>query len=392
MNKQEFLTATSTYSNVYCSRVVQYADTTNNITYLIFASREKNHIYITRNSRAIKYVSLNFGGVAMNNILPNASGSELFVDISEIIQSFARSSFDLTVLIRNPDFPETRTFRVIVAEGYRFDNLAQNLEIAQNRSCGKASRATMQYNTERTLSFIFPPTTILTPIYEDGQYTIFRNIPEIILPVYRSNFSPTSINIYTTDVVASVANNFSPLKLSINNLITYGRLPAVIRNDDYVMDYANLRPLSYTSNYVCLRWQVPYIPPMYFASASGGAINAYNYTGKITAQAFFEVIGKQEETNIIDLEDSASYMPFKSNVKKTISVGLRNITAYDYIYYSQIFLSENIEILQAQNFGSSSIYEINFQPAKVEKQKITMPLNGGQMYDLEIKLILSEND
>lgn len=385
MNKTQFQVASSNYSSVYMSSVLQYEDTTNNRKYLVFASKEKNHLYITRASLNIESVSITLGTVSMEQML-TIDNSTFFIDITELLATYEGTQLTMTLRIKNSSFTETLTFYLLIAEGYRYDRLAQLAQIPYINSCDNIQLSSYQYDSKRTLTFALPPTTIIVPINEEGG-AIFRNIRNIELPFFRSHLAPDSVNVRVNNNEVSTTDTYGLLKISVDDLLTYGTTNSALYGTNSRFGTIKLERMQASSSYICVRWKCPYITTLYFSATSGGSKPWSRYKKPQTGIAFFEKINREINTEITELEGTASYMPYQVKESQTITIGMRNITAYDYIYYSQILLSENIEIMDAELFSASNTID-HFRPVRLKKSKIAMPQNGSLLYNLEFELII----
>lgn len=385
MNKTQFQVSSSNYSAVYMSSVLQYEDTTNNRKYLVFASKEKNHLYISRASLAIESVSITLGTISMEQML-TINNSTFFIDITELLATYEGTQQTMTLRIKNSSFTETLTFYLVIAEGYRYDRLAQMAQIPYINSCDNIQLSSYQYDSKRTLTFALPPTTIIVPINEEGG-AIFRNIRNIELPFYRSHLAPNSVNVRVNNNEVSTTDTYGLLKISVDDLLTYGTTNSALYGTNSRFSTIKLERMQESSSYICVKWKCPYITTLYFSATSGGSKPWLRYQKPQTGIAFFEVLRREINTDVTELEGTASYMPYKVKESQTITIGMRNITAYDYIYYSQILQSENIEIMDAELFSASNTLD-HFTPVRLKKSKITMPQNGSLLYNLEFELII----
>jgi hypothetical protein len=385
MNKFEFNVHQSSTSVVYMSSVLQYQDTTNNRKCLVFASKERNHIYITRQSLNIESVSITFGAINMENML-TIDNATLFIDISELLAAYEGKQQTMTLRIKNSLDTEIITFYVIVAKGYRYDRLAQNAQVPYIHSCDNVQLSTFQYDSKRTLTFALPPTTIIAPINEEG-LPIFQNIENIELPFWRSHVSPSTINVKVNNNIISTANVYGLLKIRVEDLLTYGTTNASLYGGNDRFNTLKLQKMQDNTRYICVKWRSPYITTLYFTETSGDSKLWYDYTSPQIGVAFFEIVKREINTDITELEGTASYMPYVLKQSQTITIGMRNITAYDYVYYSQILFSEEIEIIDTEYFPTDLA---EFQPVRLKKSKITMPQSGAQLYNLEIDLIIEQ--
>lgn len=385
MNKLEFKVYESSASVVYMSSVLKYQDTTNNRQYLVFASKEKNHLYISRAAIALENVSITLGNISMQKML-TINESTFFIDITELLASYEGKQAVMTLHIRNRGFTEIITFYVIVAKGYRYDRLAQNAQVPYIHSCDNVQLSTFQYDSIKTLTFALPPTTIIAPINEEG-LPIFQNIENIELPFWRSHLSPSDIHVKVNNNVISTANDYGLLKIRVEDLLTYGTTNASLHGGNQRYNTLKLQKMQDNTRYVCVKWRSPYITTLYFPQTYGASkVWNYYYNSQVGV-AFFEIFKREVNTEITDLEPTASYMPYMLQQSQTLTIGLRNITAYDYVYYSQILFSEEIEIIDAEYFPTDFA---EFQPVRLKKTKITMPQSGTQLYNLEIDLIIEQ--
>lgn len=385
MNKLEFKVHESSTSAVYMSSVLKYQDTTNNRQYLVFASKEKNHLYISRASLNIESVSITIGIIRMEQML-TINNATLFIDISELLATYEGKQAAMTLRIKNSSFTESITFYVIVAKGYRYDKIAQYAQVPLVNSCDNIQLSSYQYNSQKTLSFALPPTTIIVPINGDGMVA-FPNVENIELPFWRSHVSPSSISVKINNNVVSTANDYGLFRISVEDLLANGTTNAALYGGSTRFNTIRLLKMQDSSRYICVRWRSPYITTLYFPETSGSS-KAWNYYyNPQVGVAFFEIFKREVNTEITDLEPTASYMPYMLKQSQTLTIGLRNITAYDYVYYSQILLSEEIEVIDTEYFPTSFA---GFQPVRLKKSKITMPQSGTQLYNLEIELIIEQ--
>lgn len=382
MGKIEKYIYSSQYFFVYSSTIAQYQDITNNITYLFYATREKNHLYFLRQSAMIQYVNLKIGNVEMKNLLPVNTGSEIFIDISNAIESLTGVA-DMTIVVRLPFLPTTLNFKIVPMIGYSYDNLARILSVAQGNFCNLYPLAIYNYDRQRTLSRVLPPTKIIVP-FENG-VRMFSNVNTLILPCYQSNYGVSTIDIIQGDtkIAEASSNSSSALTFTIDNL--QGLYGAYLRVIGYSINNIILEDFNPAKKYVAVRWANPYTNSVNVGiEGEGGPF--YNRL-QTKAVAFFELAEYEEEQQVTSLESTGSEMPYLIKSGQSCKLRMTNLNAYDYIYYSQILKSESIEILFDTSLSAS-----NYQPVKLEKSKITLPTSGTGLYNLEFNVIISEND
>lgn len=388
MNESQFLVDSTNYSSIYMSYVLKYNNTNTGVYSLLFASEEKNHLYIS-GYQAIRYVNIDFGDLRLKNLLPNKG--QIFLDISDWLRANIGQTIPIYIYIYYESVTEVVAYNVVILKGLRYDRLAQNTQIPQNYQCGMPALSGWQYDADRSLSAALPPTTIIVPFNEDGTYNKFRAIQEIDFVWYRSHLPLTGLKLMTpSGVIGNNANNYAPFSISVSSMQTHGFRNSTMLLGTNEYNKNDLRPLQYSKKYICVRWQSPYICPLYFSSVSGTTSNFSRYYEPLYCQAFFEVLSDETDTEITNYEGTASYMPYSVGMTRKIKIGIPNITAYDYAYYSQLFLSADISVWENDIITSSSLGL--FSPAKIAKSKFTMPKNGNNTYNFEATLIIEEND
>lgn len=382
MRKNEKYIYGSQYFYVYSSTIAQYLNTSNNVTFLFYATREKNHLFFNRQSQAIQYVNVKIGQVEMNNLLPVNNGSNLFIDISDAIESLTRAT-DMVIAVRTPTFTTTLNFRLVPMIGYNYDNLARILSVTQGNFCNLYQLAKYNYDRQSTHSNIAPPTKIIVP-YANG-VRMFSNVSSLALPCYNSNYGISNVEIFQGETrIAYASNNSSSfLIFTINNL--QGLYGAYLRIAGYIRNNIILEDFNPAKKYVAVRWANPYTNSVNVGIQGEGGPS---YSSAISnAVTFFELAEYEEEQQVTSLESTGSEMPYLIKSGQKCTLRMTNLNAYDYIYYSQILKSENIEIL-----FDTILTESNYQPVKLEKSKITLPTSGTGLYNLEFNVIISEND
>lgn len=382
MRKNEKYIYSTQYFNVYSSTIAQYVNTSNNVTFLFYATREKNHLYFSRQSMPIQYVNVKIGQVEMNNLLPVNNGSNLFLDISDAIESLTGAT-DMVIAVRTAAFTTTLNFMLVPMIGYNYDNLARILSVAQGNFCNLYPLASYNYDRQRTLSNIAPPTKIIVP-FENG-VRVFSNVSSLALPCYNSTYGISNVEIFQGETrIAYASNNRSSfLTFVINNL--QGLYGAYLRITGYTRNNIILEDFNPAKKYVAVRWANPYTNSVNVGlQGEGGPA----YSGVVSnAVTFFELAEYEEEQQVTSLESTGSEMPYLINSGQKCTLRMTNLNAYDYIYYSQILKSESIEIL-----FDTLLTENNYLPVKLEKSKITLPTSGTGLYNLEFTVIISEND
>lgn len=383
MGKREKYIYSSHYVTVYSSTVAQYSDTTNNITYLFYATKEKNFLYFYRQSLPMRRVDITIGEIEMNDLLFVQSGTSLFIDISDAIESLIETGItDMSIKIYSTGPTFSLTFKIVPMVGYNYDNLARLLSLAQGNFCN-FKLVDYNYSRQTTLCNIAPPTKIIVP-FENG-IRKFAGVQYIYLPCYNSSYGLTNVELLqgTTEIASTINRYGSLLSFTINNLQgLYGVFLRILgcRVNDIILEDFNP-----AKKYVAVRWNNPYTNSVYFGLQGEGA-PSYDRLSR-NAVTFFELAEYEEEQQVESLESTGSEMPYIVKSERRCKLRITNLNAYDYIYYAQILKSESVEILFDTNLTES-----NYQPVKLEKSKVTLPTNGTQLYNLEFNVIITEND
>lgn len=381
MGKNEKLVFSGQYFSISSSTIAQYKENTNNITYLFYATKEKNHIYILRGSNAIQNVSIQIGQIEMNNLLPVQSGNNLFIDISDAIKSLTRVT-DMTITVFNV-YPITLNFKVVPMVGYNYDNLAQTLSLAQANFCDLRNLANCDYDRYGSDSTIAPPTKIIVP-FENGSRK-FTSVNYLRIPCYNNYYGTSNVLIEQGGrTIASATNNtYNMLTLTLSYL--QGLFNVMLRIVGSITNNLILEDFNPAKKYVAVRWTYPYTNTVNL-NAQGTSTPSY-LSAIQYAVTFFELAEYEEEQQVESLESTGSEMPYIIKSERRCKLRMTNLNAYDYIYYAQILKSESVEILFDTNLTES-----NYQSVKLEKSKVTLPTNGTQLYNLEFNVIISEYD
>lgn len=378
--KDEKLVYTGQYFSISSSTIAQYKENTNNITYLFYATKEKNHIYILAESYNIQNVRIQIGQVEMNNLLP-VSGRYLLIDISDAIKSLTTVT-EMTITITTI-YPIAVSFKVVPMVGYNYDNLAQILSLAQANFCDLSKLANYEYDRYSSSSYIAPPTKIIVP-FENGSRK-FSAVNYLKIPCYNNYHGTGNVLIEQDGTTIAVATNDTYNMLTFNLNYLQGLFNVKLRIRGLINNKLILEDFNPAKKYVAVRWSYPYtntVPLSVQGTSAPSYLRAVQF-----AVTFFELAEYEEEQQVESLESTGGEMPYIIKSERRCKLRMTNLNAYDYIYYAQILKSESVEILFDANLTES-----NYQPVKLEKSKVTLPTNGTQLYNLEFNVIISEYD
>lgn len=375
MNKLEFSIGGGSTVQFYSSTVAQF--TSGGMKYLFYASKENNHIYIKNpGGNEITDIYINIDNYSIGPLI--GEDNELFVDISEIISALTyKINVDMSISCYSDSVVNSQSFKITIYNGYNYANFARSLSIVQSNFCNLIALAEYDYYSGNVLSYVLPPTKILLP-YRDGR-RLFNEMTYLQIPAWHYQYGVQNIVIYSNNVQIGRANDYySPIRITIDDITTpTGSLKVIGTTYNQVV----FEKIS--SRYIAIRWRCPYTK-QFNLRTSTSSLQTNNYFGI----AFFEVFSIKEDVKITELEETASYMPYTVKKRIEVAVGLRNLNAYDYIYYSQIMLSEDVSVCIDEKRGS----ENSFQPAKLGNNKLEYSQNGTEIRDLVFNLIIENYD
>lgn len=382
MNKQEKAIFSNQYFSIYSSPIAQYLDTTNNINYLIFANKDKNFIYIQRGTLPISTANVTIGDYSIQNLKSDENG--IFLDVSDVMKAQGTGISDLSIYVSTPGPNYTYTAKIIIMYGYNFDRLALQLSSVQLTSCQR-SLANYIYTDKNSNSYVSPPTYIIIPI-EEGRRK-YRNVEKITLPQYQQYHGNSNSQIRQVGVgkVGTSANQLGFINIDIDSIrgnYAYYIVAGTLVNNIIFRNFEG------NKKYVAVRWTNPYTNSTYIDAQGDGSPSIRVQKDYLTC--FFEVFNYEVENIITELESTANYMPYLVEQSIRCTIGIKNIPAYDYVYYSQILLSENVEVLFNEDITNTSTRY--FRPARLEKSKINIPIKSSEMYDLELTLIIEKGN
>lgn len=375
MNKFEFSIGGGSSVQFYSSTVAQF--TSGGMKYLFYASKEKNHIFIkSPGGNGITDIYIDIDNYSIGPLI--GEDNELFVDISEIISALTyKINVDMSISCYSNNVLYSQAFKITICNGYNYANFARSLSIVQSNFCNLITLAEYNYHSGNVLSYILPPTKILLP-YRDGR-RLFNHITHLQIPAWHYQYGVQNIVIYSNNVQVGMANDYYlPIRITIDDITTpTGSLKVIGTTYNQVV----FEKLS--SRYIAIRWKCPYTK-QFALKTSTTSLQTNNYFGV----AFFELFSIKEDVKITELEETASYAPYTVKKRTEVTVGLRNVNAYDYIYYSQIMLSDNVSVCINEKGGS----ENSFQPAKLGNNKLEYPQNGTEIRNLVFNLIIENYD
>lgn len=237
--------------------------------------------------------------------------------------------------------------------GYHYADFARQLATAPNEIEG--NKFAIVYNaTSGEFVAHSIPLNMYYPTREDG--TGFFGIRTMYLPMWFTNYGNNNLaalaikkdgsrveNIQTFEANSYVGLNFTSIDaIAVEWLLIGTRFMRT-----------QLRPLSCKEKYIIVKYRCPY--GAYYSTATGAVKTMYG-------QFIFKVFGYKTDVKQQVYAKDMRYYPNRISSETVITCGIDNITMWDKKIYSQILLSEEIQVLYEEG--------TKFEPAELVPQDI----------------------
>ena len=255
--------------------------------------------------------------------------------------------------------------------GYHYADYARQLATAPNEIEG--NKFSIVYNASSG-EFVAHsiPLNMYYPTREDG--TRLFGTRTMYLPMWFTNYGNNSLstlaikndgsrvnNLLTFGVNSDVGLNFTSIEaIAVEWLLTGTRIMRT-----------QLRPLSCKEKYIIVKYKCPY--GAYFSTATGA-------TKTMIGQFIFKVFGYKTDVKQQVFAKDMRYYPNRISSETVITCGIDYITTWDNKVYSQILLSEEIQVLYEEG--------TNFEPAELVPQDIEVSpeLTSNNSFRFELKI------
>lgn len=313
-------------------------------------------------------INISFGEVLLNCFSADGVAFDLTNKLNltdeslSITVSYRLENSDVTVA------PVRLKFNKII--GYHYADYARQLATVPNEIEG--NKFSIVYNaTSGTFVAHSIPLNMYYPTYEDG--THFFGVSTMYLPMWftygNNTLSTLAIkkdgsrvnNILTFGVNSDVGLSFSSLEaIAVEWLINGTRFMRT-----------QLRPLSCQEKYIIVKYKCPY--GAYFSTATGATKTMYG-------QFIFKIFGFKTDVKQQVYAKDVRYYPNRISSETVITCGIDNITMWDKKIYSQILLSEEIQVLYEEG--------TKFEPAELVPQDIEVSpeLTSNNSFRFQLKI------
>lgn len=255
--------------------------------------------------------------------------------------------------------------------GYHYADFARQLATAPNEIEG--NKFPFVYNTTRGVFEAHSiPLNMYYPTYEDGTQLFGTRI--MYLPMWFTNYGNNSLDTLAIKKDGSRVNNV--IRYGVNSYVglDFGSLEAIAQEWRIIgtrFMRTQLRPLSCKEKYIIVRYKCPY--GAYYSTATGA-------TKTMIGQFIFKVFGYKTDVKQQVFAKDMRYNPNRISSETFITCGIDNITMWDKKIYSQILLSEEIQVLYEEG--------TKFEPAELVPQDIDVSpeLTSNNSFRFELKI------
>ena len=255
--------------------------------------------------------------------------------------------------------------------GYHYADYARQLATAPNEIEG--NKFSIVYNpTSGNFVAHSIPLNMYYPTREDG--TRFFGVRTMYLPMWFTNYGNNNLStlaikkdgsrvedIPTYGVNSYVGLNFNSLEaIAVEWLLMGTRFMRT-----------QLRPLSCREKYIIVKYKCPYGA---YYSTETGAVKT------MQGQFIFKVFGYKTDVKQQVYAKDVRYYPNRISSETILTCGIDNITMWDKKVYSQILLSEEIQVLYEEG--------TKFEPAELVPQDIDVSpeLTSNNSFRFELKI------
>lgn len=330
------------------------------------ATKDKIILYLTPRVLSDWTYKIVIGNETMQVFCNSIEG--VAVDLRSIVQTIAENTSETNMEIQYYDgstFIGKTNIILYILKGYHYADLARQL-----MKVPKIGYNNVNYNPQSGAFLIQPvPLNYYAPFMDNGAYPF--NVRELRFPFWSIYYGNQNIDAYIQGSKTLITNGTA----NMSKIVTYETYGLTEWRAIGSLFFSVLpRKMKCTEKYIIVHFTCPYAP----YRTSGGV-------SKIDAQFIFRLYAIETDVQIQNqIGDATNLYPYKISKQTKLTCGIDNITAWDYAIYSQILLSEKIEVLIDQ--GST------FEPVRLDKQNFQSNTSLSDNLDFKFKLIIEEND
>lgn len=314
-------------------------------------------------------ININYGEVLLNCFSAEGVAFDITnkLNLTEesqtITVSYRLEGSDVTVA------PVRLKFNKII--GYHYADFARQLATAPNEIEG--NKFSIVYNaTSGEFVAHSIPLNMYYPTREDG--THFFGVSTMYLPMWFTNYGNNNLAALAIKKDGSRVNNILTFGVNSDVGLSFSSLEAIalewLINGTRFMR-TQLRPLSCKEKYIMVKYKCPY--GAYYSTATGA-------TKTMIGQFIFKIFGYKTDVKQQVYAKDMRYYPNRISSETVITCGIDNITMWDKKIYSQILLSEEIQVLYEEG--------TKFEPAELVPQdiEVTPELTSNNSFRFELKI------
>lgn len=255
--------------------------------------------------------------------------------------------------------------------GYHYADYARQLATAPNEIEG--NKFSIVYNVTSGVFVAHSiPLNMYYPRREDG--THFFGVSTMYLPMWFTNHGNNNLSTLAIKKDGSRVNNILTFGVNSDVGLSFSSLEAIalewLINGTRFMR-TQLRPLSCQEKYIIVKYKCPY--GAYYSTETGATKTMYG-------QFIFKIFGYKTDVKQQVFAKDMRYCPNRISSETVMTCGIDNITTWDKKIYSQILLSEEIQVLYEEG--------TKFEPAELVPQDIELSpeLTSNNSFRFELKI------
>lgn len=335
-----------------------------NISYLL-TDKERSIIYVESGTSVVDSVELQMSYdneiVERLELFADNSGN-IYYDLSDICKVYSGKKIEVYISLHTTDGINSTTFFVEIQQGYNFSNLCRQVNVM-----GTSVKSNYTINSATgivsgTLVGI-PEKFIFNRESQTGFARRFTGISYISFPFW-TQYGNNNAQLNNT-----VLSNTSSGLVNIPTATIFPKF-SVLRVVGTILSTSELVAMECSKKYLAVEWRTPY--------------TSYGNSKLTSDIALCFLEWYSDELEVEQNEFDGVNFPVESQCATRIKCGIKDISAYDYILYSQMYLAEEISL----HLDSSS--STNKISAQVVPKKITFPTSEGKRYDFEIEFITNK--
>lgn len=359
------------YSNspvfgVYLNHYGKYGSG-NNISYLL-TDKDKSIIYVESGTTSTKVARIQLSVEYNDEIVERVelvadNSGKIFYELSDICKIYSGKIIGVNInIFLTSGAVYSAGFGVKIQQGYNFSRLCRLANVM-------GTNVNSNYTINGTSGVVscnpigVPEKFIFNREKNTGFASKFTGIVNIKFPFWTGYGNS---NVQLNGVALS---NTSSGLVSIPTTTAFPKFSELrVIGTQYSM--CELVAMECGKKYIAVEWRTPY--------------TFYGDSKTLSELALCFLEWYSEEIDVEQTEFDGVNFPVDAQCDTRIKCGIKDISAYDYVLYSQLFLAEEVSLYLD---SASSTNKIS---AQVVAKKFTLPTSEGERYDFEIEFITNK--